>query len=345
MDFVLKYLLESLAIAFVAKYLMNKGTSLNQIIIFTLSVTVALFILDLFAPDVAKGTRQGAGFGIGFKMTGGGGADQIETMDDPVALDYYEHDHMPKVTPIGQPIMHYGSPDTNAMHMDKYSAAETLQISTPARIDILDRFMDDKRAMEQTGQTNEHPVSIHEQFTSNITNQRVKGIKAFKTDAPTEAKHHSDSNSKFKSNAQPAHHALRSGEPVKLVTRGGKHYVEGPNDTLSLATAGSAIFKPRFQLVDHDPVKKQPINYGAQVHLLFNDKQGTVRKINHNGPLNSASGNDKYSVFELVNAERVNDNGLVHIGDTVLLRTPAGRYVRGLKTILDVNRATKYLLQ
>ncbi len=112
---ILKYLLEALAIAFVAKYVVGKKGDLKDILLLAATITVALIILDKFAPVVGMFTRQGAGFGTGFKLQGGGqevkqiagcggcmisaiGGGRVEPMDDPVAMDYYGNNNVPTGT-------------------------------------------------------------------------------------------------------------------------------------------------------------------------------------------------------------------------------------------------------
>jgi hypothetical protein len=69
---LIKYLLEGLAIT-VAIYLITKK-SLGYAELFTIALTISVtfMILDLFAPSVASGARQGAGFGLGFQQFGAG---------------------------------------------------------------------------------------------------------------------------------------------------------------------------------------------------------------------------------------------------------------------------------
>lgn len=69
---VVKYILEGLAVS-VASHLVSKNR-LNFKEIALLGVTAALvfMVLDQFSPAVSAGARQGSGFGIGYKMVGGG---------------------------------------------------------------------------------------------------------------------------------------------------------------------------------------------------------------------------------------------------------------------------------
>lgn len=68
---VLKYVLEGLAVAVVAYYLTGAKTKPREIAMIGVSAALTFFVLDLFAPAVGLGTRQGAGFGIGHSMVGG----------------------------------------------------------------------------------------------------------------------------------------------------------------------------------------------------------------------------------------------------------------------------------
>ncbi len=113
---IIVYLLEGLSIT-VAIYLITKRQLRTpELATLALTISATFMILDLFAPGVAIGARQGSGFGLGFAQVGGnatgmpleyyGGNDQsqegtcqngqctdnsiLEGMDDPVALQYYQ---------------------------------------------------------------------------------------------------------------------------------------------------------------------------------------------------------------------------------------------------------------
>lgn len=92
---VVKYVLEGLAVAFVAYYLTGKKTDLFEIAMLGLTASLTFLVLDLFAPSVALGSRQGAGFGVGYGMVGGD-ADQ-----DTVAEDF--KDNQEGGNPTGRP--------------------------------------------------------------------------------------------------------------------------------------------------------------------------------------------------------------------------------------------------
>jgi hypothetical protein len=65
-----KYLIEGLAIALVAYYLLHKKLDSREIAILAVTAALVFAILDTFSPTVAYGARFGAGFGIGQTMFG-----------------------------------------------------------------------------------------------------------------------------------------------------------------------------------------------------------------------------------------------------------------------------------
>jgi len=69
---LVKYLLEGVAVAVAAFYLSRKNNNLQEVLMLGVAAAVTYLILDQFAPGVSAGARQGAGFGIGTGLVGGG---------------------------------------------------------------------------------------------------------------------------------------------------------------------------------------------------------------------------------------------------------------------------------
>lgn len=65
----LKYILEGLAVAFVAYYL-TKGFNFREIVMLGITAAVVFAILDTFSPTISLGARLGAGFGVGQTVFG-----------------------------------------------------------------------------------------------------------------------------------------------------------------------------------------------------------------------------------------------------------------------------------
>ena len=97
---ILLYLIEGLAIT-VAIYLVTKRKiDIRALGTLALTIGVTFMVLDLYAPGVAAGARQGNGFGLGIQLGGyptpmnrryyeGPDNKIVEGMDDPVARNYY----------------------------------------------------------------------------------------------------------------------------------------------------------------------------------------------------------------------------------------------------------------
>lgn len=70
---LVKYLLEGLAVAVAAYLIPKKTVNPTEIALIALTAAAVFAVLDYFAPGVAMGARQGAGFGIGYGQIAMGG--------------------------------------------------------------------------------------------------------------------------------------------------------------------------------------------------------------------------------------------------------------------------------
>ncbi len=67
---ILKYVLEGVIVAFVAYILPEKKLKLSEISMLALTAACVFSLLDLFAPSISSGARQGVGLGAGFRLIG-----------------------------------------------------------------------------------------------------------------------------------------------------------------------------------------------------------------------------------------------------------------------------------
>jgi len=65
---LVRYLVEGIAVAIAAYVIPNRRTKLNEVGVIALIAALSLFVLDVFSGDVAKGSRLGAGLGIGYNL-------------------------------------------------------------------------------------------------------------------------------------------------------------------------------------------------------------------------------------------------------------------------------------
>jgi len=78
---VVKYLIEGIAVAFVAYFFIGKNKlNIKDVLMLGITAAFVFAILDVFSPTVALGTRFGAGFGIGQGLFGVGPAALIAPM-------------------------------------------------------------------------------------------------------------------------------------------------------------------------------------------------------------------------------------------------------------------------
>jgi len=67
---LMKYLFEGLAVGIVAYLVTKPRCTFQEIFVILLTAAAVFAVLDLFAPAVSAGARQGAGLGAGFKLMG-----------------------------------------------------------------------------------------------------------------------------------------------------------------------------------------------------------------------------------------------------------------------------------
>lgn len=178
---VVKYLLEGAAIAVASKFILRNNASLIELGTLTLTITLTLVVLDLYAPQIAVGARQGAGFGMGLSIAGG----QRGGMDDSIAVDYYSKDGHPTISQHGPPIMMI--PEPSSHHIQQHTVSQMLNRpqprhmhthapvnfnSQPDQVNVLERFMDDHTALQYySSDRMDSSPSVHEFFQSKIINQ------------------------------------------------------------------------------------------------------------------------------------------------------------------------------
>lgn len=66
----IKYLIEGVAVTGLSMYLSKNRLSLRELFLIGLTAAATFWLLDVFAPSVGSGTRQGAGFGLGARLVG-----------------------------------------------------------------------------------------------------------------------------------------------------------------------------------------------------------------------------------------------------------------------------------
>lgn len=70
----IKYAIVGVAVALAAVAIPRRSLNISEVAALGATAGASFLILDMFAPNVGMGARQGAGFGIGNALVRGGGA-------------------------------------------------------------------------------------------------------------------------------------------------------------------------------------------------------------------------------------------------------------------------------
>ena len=105
---MVKYLLQGAAIAVAAHYIPKKNLGAREIANIAMTGALVLFLLDLLAPTIGRGTRTGAGFGIGKGLV-----EPFRTIAPP-DNEFYDEDYRPKKYEKGQ--VSFPKPPTYQLH-------------------------------------------------------------------------------------------------------------------------------------------------------------------------------------------------------------------------------------
>lgn len=71
LNIFIKYLLEGLAVGFVAKLIGKGKLKFQEVASLGLTASAVFLLLDVYAPSIGSSSRTGAGFGIGINTVGG----------------------------------------------------------------------------------------------------------------------------------------------------------------------------------------------------------------------------------------------------------------------------------
>ena len=95
---IFKYVLEGLAVALAAYFIPQRKTEPIEILYISVTAAATFMVLDLFAPSVGSGARQGTGFGIGLNQVGWQAGGYEEPKEDSKKEDERSTDQGSKET-------------------------------------------------------------------------------------------------------------------------------------------------------------------------------------------------------------------------------------------------------
>ena len=362
---ILKYLLQALTIAFVARFV-GKQSDLKDILLLTITITVTLIILNKLS-DIFF-THQVDGFSTIINLRGGGcnscGKKIVETMDDPVAIDYYRNNRFPtgSIKPSDEKHAIYdtliatnnvqtggfgglqqalGTQRTlrGTSHSGGGSMIDNMeslsQQTEPTKgsvqVNVLNRFIDDKMAMDLR--------NGHEAFQDSET-VAERGL-VYGTVPERSAEASSEA-------------TLYSGDLIsissvtgdKLILTEG-NYIKAVKSN-NVSPLNDKLFKLRIQKIKPS-FSRVPIMYSDSVNIAYNNDKAQTVLINHDGDLNILK-NVRDTVFEIQNLN--NTAGAVQKETSVLICAITESGKKFLKINADnghislsaPNEATKFII-
>jgi hypothetical protein len=319
---IVKYILEGLAVSFVAYYLTGKKTELFEIMLLGVAASITFMIIDMFAPNVAPGLRQGSGFGIGYGMVGGGSRPKrwydptVEGFESQEQYDDFKQNlgnpYKLREGPYSAGILQAGYNE----NVRPYNSYGDPHVSDPSiwNKDLFDAYEQNNKHPQQGGDgapIEPAPASAAAPAPAQAMQNNEKKPNSFLVD-----------DADYRESG-----VLHSGDLVML-SNNGNSIQRGTVDSQivfdkPLPKMGSNLSKLRIVLAKKHSIAKQvPIKYGDEVNILhnayFNNKNET-RFIKYGERLQSHQEGPLFRVFKIVDPVDPKRTGNVESGKEVLL--------------------------
>ncbi len=303
-----KYLLEGFAIAFASKLLLRNSIDLKELLMLTLTITLTMFLLDKFAPNVSQGARQGTGFGLGYNLVGGGGDDGSNGDSEPEPANLEsdcDYEALSEKTEEKE--------ETNNQIVDRNPQVDILSRQKTDR-EIMGLGSSEQALLEGFSGGSADNSSIYNNYSSGpgVTASQQGLVYGKLSEEPS------------KGHMARIKQTVYSGDLLSLKVGVNKLVLLNGSDFIRTSTdpgANDRLIKFRIVLANgHKVDKLVPLNYRNAVYLIFTDKNSHPRKLNHNGNLNSLEASDRYTVFELIDSLNVRNKGIVDFSNSIYIK-------------------------
>ena len=345
---VVKYLLEGLAVIGVSHYVSRGMLDVREIVILGLAAAITFLVLDLFAPSVSLGARQGSGFAIGKRLiegfpddivtdavndiTGGAGAHSrpIEDFDPTESNDGFNgggvvsqgDEHQPYNQPYNQPYKlvdgHYSAKVLRAGYNENVRCYNDDQeyCSYPAPWAQCNAG-DEPLTPTQLGGATEHDKP----FQETLPESSVPEV----PEAP-ETQEIPEQELKFDKNYRETD-VLYSGDLI-LISSNGRYLQRGTVDSQLLLDkpfpqVGTNLSKLRFVHANkHSPEQQLRLDYGEPVFLMHNayfNHTNSTKFIKYGDRLQSHQDGQLYRTFKIYNAQNPQRRGGIDLSQEVVI--------------------------
>ena len=301
-----KYLLEGIAVSVAAYYLTNKKTDLQEIVMLGVTAAVVFMILDLFAPSISLGARQGSGFGIGMGMVGG---DASQTPVEDSEYKLVDGQYSDKVLRAGynKGVVGYNTID------DKFTSSPSVWSNTKYGAETREQAGGNAETDDDSGPAPEptQTVEVEVETGDGESNNSVKEASVLSDNI----------------NRHRIADALYSGDLVHVVAN--SNYLQrGVVDSQivldkPLAMVGSNLSKMRFVHANkHNETKQVQLNYGDPLHLKHNtyfNNRNETRFVKYGEKLQSHQEGPLFRVFKIYDPDNLKRAGPIEPNTDVII--------------------------
>jgi hypothetical protein len=311
---VVKYLLEGLAVSFASHLVAGNKLDIKEIITIGVTAAAVFLVLEHFAPSIVAGARQGAGFGIGYKLVN-------EGYHNGQHGGYYEDEE--EVVHLPNEDQSVPSPNSPYKLVDGVYSAKVLLsgFNENAKACNNDNNCKTQSAYpwdgDATGQTGGAGAES-EESESALKPVSESEAKVSAESAPVVPIEHDDNYRKAD--------ALYSGDLIDI-TSGGNYLQRGTIDSqiifdAPLAKVGTNLSKLRVVHPKHSSTKQMVLNYGEPVYIMHNayfNNMNQGKFIKYGERLQSHQDGPLFRAFKIYDADNKDKKGAVEPGTELYL--------------------------
>ena len=327
---VVKYLIEGLAVSFASHLVSGGRLDIKEIILLGATAAAVFLVLEHFAPSIAVGARQGAGFGIGYQLVNEG---YREPFIDQ-AGGYYEEEAQPSAeAQAGK-----GSTNPNKPYKlvdGQYSHKVLLagfNENAKAYNSDMNCINQEQWPFGSSDDTQEGGAGAGAEAEAGAEARAEAGAEAEAgagAGAGAEAEESTkknDNNEILRDNNYRKADVLYSGDLVDIVTDG-KYLQRGTIDSQiifdkPLPKVGTNLSKIRLVHPKHDVGKQTPLSYGEPVYIMHNayfNNSNLSKFIKYGERLQSHQDGPLFRAFNVYDANNKNRKGDIEPGTELLL--------------------------
>ena len=289
--------------------------------------------MDRFAPKIGVSARQGSGFGLGMRMVGGNPNARNSSEPEPT---YFVDSKQAQVSDKArEPVQEH---ELTTMVIDRTPQVNILARQRTDR-DILTFYgkhrcksVSDGLASGEAdlkgGAVDNSAIYSNYQSGPGVTASQQGLVYGKLMDVPS------------KGHLARIKETVYSGDLLDIKIKGAGLYLVDGSDFIRVSTdtgLDNKLLKLRFELANgHRVDKLVPLNYQDAMYIIFTGQESKPKKLNHNGELNALESSERYTLFELVNADDQNSKRSVNFSDNILIR----RVLEGEKNVYLKEDAT-----